>query len=490
MSEPRAPLGRIIVAGSGQIGIASAIALRRALPRCEVILLPTEADPLALADNATTALPFTNKLHDRIGIDEARLVAQASGSHRLATRYLGWSGIRQQGMLTYGSPDSSLRTAFIRDWGGGPRNMTERKPPGALAEVLAGAGRFAVVPEGRPTPLSEVDYALRWNPAAYLRLLASLADTRGIRQLRGRMLDIEPDALGGIASLTVEGHGSIQADLFVDCSGPKAVLLSRLSGFGWHDWREFTPTRKLFLAAPGEPMLALEDRFALFPDGWLQEIAGRDGLQMVMGADGAVDISAVSAVMGEEPVASFDLEQGRVEAPWIGNVVALGDAAARFEPLGHLNLDLAHRQLALLLELLPGRAIEPLERAEYNRRSGLMMDGARDTLSLHFAASRVRAVFPSLAVPETVAALIDQFERRGRIPFREEAPFLTQEYRSLLGALGFMEGRATSARAIADDEILAARREFDRRVRAALDYAPAYGEWLQSILHRGEALRE
>ena len=66
MSEARELPRRVVVAGDGQVGVLAAIALRRALPGSEVIVIGTPPDPAALADRVPTALPFTNKLHDRV----------------------------------------------------------------------------------------------------------------------------------------------------------------------------------------------------------------------------------------------------------------------------------------------------------------------------------------------------------------------------------------------------------------------------------------
>ena len=98
MSEPRELPRRVVVAGDGQLGVLAAVALRRALPSSHVIVVGTPPDSAAIADRVPTALPFTNKLHDRLGIDEDRLVREAGASHRLVLRYRGWGGAGQEGV--------------------------------------------------------------------------------------------------------------------------------------------------------------------------------------------------------------------------------------------------------------------------------------------------------------------------------------------------------------------------------------------------------
>ncbi len=487
MSEAREPLRRIVVAGSGQIGALAAIALKRALPGCEVIVIGTQQSPGAFADNANTALPFTNKLHDRLGISEAQIVGQAGGSHRLVTRYFGWSGQGSHGAASYGAPsDPGLQTAFTRDWGGGSKNATTTRPIQTMAEALADAGRFAIPPDDRETPLSQIDYALRWNVPAYRQILIGTAQRLGIVHVDGAIGAIRLDGEGNLAGLTIPGQGEIEADMFVDCGGPAAPLLSQMPGFGRKDWSAYLPVRRVHYAQPGDAMLALEDRVTLLSEGWLSEHAGRDGLQSTLACPDAVDNIAVARALGSPPAISVDLAPARCREAWIGNVVALGDATAQFEPLAGLPLDLAHRQLALLIETLPGRHIEPLERAEFNRRAALMMDGVRDALALHYAAPHAAKIFRAEATDHVVRT-VDQFTRRGRMPFQEEAPFLTFETMGLLGAMGFAPGTPPQFSEMDPRQIEATRRTAATKAQAALEFAPPYPQWMASTLESMKA---
>jgi tryptophan halogenase len=488
VSAPREPLRRVVVVGGGQVGVLAAIGLRRALPGCEVVVVGDQPGPAAFADWSPTAMPFTNKLHDRLGITEAEIVTRAGGSYRLVTRYAGWGGVGQSGVVAYGEAlPPALKTAFARDWGQVRLPGDGAPPVGSLAAVLAAAGRFAPPPPGEPTPISSVDYALRWHPAAYRALLIRQAEALGVAYAGGTIDRIEPGEGDSIAAIGLAGQGMIPADLFLDCSGPQASLIAAHPGFAFTDWSASLPTRHIYCAAPAEPVLALEDRLTLAEAGWVSEVAGRDGVHRMIGTPAPLPRDSVAALLGAAPVAAIALTPGRAAAPWIGNVVALGDAAARFEPLGPLHLDLAHRQLALLLEMLPGRTIAPLERAEYNRRSVLMMEGVHEVLALHFAGIAAQRVFGASVLPGRVSAVIDQFLRRGRIPFREETPLLGQEQFALLVALGWRPGLPPATQAPDPAGEARARAAFDAEARAALAFAPAYDQWLAGVIAASRA---
>lgn len=344
MSEPREPLRHVVVAGGGQVGALAAIAVKRALPGCKVTVLGLSADPRAIADHSSTALPFTNELHERLGIAEEDLVRRAGASHRLVTRYLNWGGQRHQGIFAHGTnQDPALATAFARDWGAGPRNQTQSATVGSLAEALAETGRYCVPPRGRNTPLDGVMHAMRWNAPAYRQMLVETAQSLGIVHIQSQITGLEPDGQGGIAAIGVQGGEPIRPDLILDCSGPSAGLLGALPDARRVGWEGVLPVRRLIYLYPGEALIALEDRVTLLPQGWIAEIAGRDGLLTVMGVHEGVAEQAALNALRHEPAGALPLAPGRAEAAWIGNVVAMGDAAATFEPLAALNLDLAHR---------------------------------------------------------------------------------------------------------------------------------------------------
>ena len=227
-------------------------------------------------------------------------------------------------------------------------------------------------------------------------------------------------------------------------------------------------------------MLALEDRATLTRLGWRWEVAGRDGRLALLALSEEADADALAEQLGAAAEIVPHMP-GRAAVPWLGNVVALGDAAARLEPLGGIAQDLAHRQLALLLELLPGRTPDPSERAEYNRRASLMADRAADWLAAHYAAPAAAKLFPGLARSAELERALDQFTRRGRTPFTEEAPMLVQEWGTLLHALGLPtgEGPLAAARSGSGED---AARAFAARAEAALRVAPPYAEWMQRTL--------
>jgi tryptophan halogenase len=489
--KPRRTPGAILIVGDGQVGVITAIALRMTLPTTTVTVVPCPPDGAAFADHIGTAMPFTNRLHDRLGISEMDLVQKAGASHRLVTRYRGWAGADHDKLNGYGSGNPALGNAFTGHFEGIRRpGHDSEEIVLSPAVALTMTGRFCP-PDGDPdSPLNKIDYALRWNIGAYRDLLIAKAMQIGVQYAPHVPVDVEFGEQGDVAAVVLNDNaGTVASDLFIDCSGPAGWLISKMSGVRLDNWSMHLPCDGVILAAPKDPVLALEDRLTLTADGWLCEIGGRDGVQRLFAYPRVLGSSAAEEHLiraGATDAFAAAINPGALEKPFIGNVVALGDAAASFEPMGGSNLDLAHRQLGLLLELLPGRNIESRERDEYNRRASLMAQSLRDWIASHYAAPGLSSTplakeVAKLERAPTLALLLDQHRRHGRMPFFEEAPMLPAEWSSMLRALGIQSNASALALAQpARNRLL--MQEAEKAARTAVDAAPPYIEWLSSVL--------
>ena len=328
MSKARAPLSSVVVVGAGQVGILAAIAVKRAVPGCDVLVVAQQGDARDFADNAASTLPFANRLFERLGIDEAAIIARAGGSHRLIERYFGWGGESQHGALSYGDMPAQGAVGFGREWGGGSRSAADEREPGSLAEVLADAGRFRVAQPGETGALAKVDFAPRWNPTAFRQMLIQYAQQLGIAYRQAPLTRVGLAEAGDIAEIELASSEILTADLYLDCSGVSRQLVSHFPGAELVSWTKSGGAQSVIIAAPGQPMVALEDRLSLTPHGWLREFAGRDGLQQVAGIPAHLAQEQACAALGLQPVAQIPCRQAALVQCWIGNTIAIGDAAA------------------------------------------------------------------------------------------------------------------------------------------------------------------
>ncbi len=468
-SDPRAALQSILVAGNGAIGLAAAIALRRALPRTKVSIAPCPADPRAFADSATTSLPGSNVFHQRIGLDEAGFVNRAGASHRLATRFTGWRKNAEPWLHAYGaaSPYSDAQS---------------------VSQALAAAGHFTHPVDDTASPLSDIDYALRFNAAAYAKRLSALATHLGVIRLPSTATAAVSDGYGGIAGVRLASGEDITADLFVDCTGPSA-LLARAAGAIFASWSEHLTCNRLMRGATVDATaLSVVDEAVARPLGWRLQTFGRDGIQSIVGYQSSLcSQDSAAAAMGTVPGEVIAFTPGRLREIWTGNVIAFGDAAVTFEPLHSSNMTLAHAQILLFLDLLPGRDIAPLERVEFNRRATAMADRMRDYIALfqcaptppdgpywHDASSLLRS--------DSLSLTLSEYRKRGRLPFFEDDILPRDAWLSAMACIGMEPGRNALWRSLSPEETQRRTIEQQSRSCAALGLAPPYQIWLTQYI--------
>jgi len=420
------------------------------------------------------------------------IVQKAGASHRLITGYRNWCGEGLEDVSGYGSGNPALGNAFTGHFEGVRKQGKEgetRVPTPAAA--LAATGRFRP-PDGDPnSPLATIDYALRWNVPAYRDLLIAMATKLGVQYVPHLPVNAHLNPQGDIAAVVLgDDGGTIAADLFIDCSGPMRWLMRRMPDAALDSWADYLPCDRVLIAVPSQPVLALEDRLSLTTHGWMSEIGGRDGIMRIFAFPASLGTEKAEEQLiaaGATEAVGASIHPGALAKSFIGNVVAIGDAAASFEPIGGANLDLAHRQLALLLELLPGRQVEPRERDEYNRRAGLMAVAMRDWLGSHYAGPKIPGTpftvwAEKIAQAPSLALLIDQHRRHGRAPFFEEAPMLPSEWSAMLRALGIASAPSAHVLAQPREQTRQLIQQAENIARAAVSAAPPYGEWLASLL--------
>ncbi len=270
--------------------------------------------------------------------------------------------------------------------------------------------------------------------AAYRQALEGLAASAGVRFEPAGGLLAEPTFDGAaIARLRLPDGRHLEADLFIDASGRAAIVRSALPS-AWSSWRGSLPIDRLTLARTDDALAdAPFDRILAHADGWRYEQAG---LRLEAGR---TPQQAPSAWPAPPEASVLPLHQGRLHAPFFGNVVAIGAAAVALEPIAVAGLDAVCRHLDRLLALWPGKAISAVERDLYNRRTGL--EPTTRTTSRGCTTQSRRGQNPSGKPPKPPALPgpdpdLALFGERGRLGHREDDSVTAEERILVLTGLG------------------------------------------------------
>lgn len=446
-------IGDVVVVGGGLLGWSAAAALRRKIPALRVTVVPLPPPPDALAERIGSTLPSIVEFHRDIGMSDGDALLRANCSFRLGTEFQHWAGELPSYVHAYdryGQPfgTASFHIHWVRQAQLGSTPAFDLYSPAA---AMARGGRFILPEADRASPFGRFEYGLALDPLAYPQMMRAYAQHLGALDRPGGFKGVRLDGeTGFIAAVALDDGSEIKADLFVDCTGPRALLRGAMDQ-DFEDWGQWLPCDRLILAdaAPVAEPSPL-DRAIAHGAGWrwIAQSVSRTSHGFAYASDELSDDKAARTVRGfasADPLAPIALRQGRRPQPWLRNCVALGDAATMVEPLEWTNLHLAHSAIDRLVAMMPDRDCAAVELRDYNRQCAAETDRVRDFLALHYVASHREEPFwrrvRDTAPPPSLAHTLNLFSARGRLPFYEDDTFTRDSWLAVLLGQGIIPRR-------------------------------------------------
>jgi tryptophan halogenase len=433
-----AQLRSILIAGGGTAGWMAAAALSAAFKphQCRIVLV--ESDEIGTVGVGEATIPPIQLFNKILGVDECEFVRETQGTFKLGIEFVGWLRDGERYFHPFGRyGDDFGLTPFHQQWlRAQGLGSTTPLDAWSLNYQAAYRGKFEI-----PTPqsgrvFSTFSYAYHFDASLYARYLRGLAESRGVARIEGKIAEVvlRPEN-GFVERLTLADGRSLDADLFLDCTGFRGLITEALDT-GYEDWTRWLPCDRA-LAVPcarvadPEPFTRSTARAA----GWqwripLQHRTG-NGQVYCSGAisDEAVHASLMANLDGapEADPRQLRFTTGRRRKAWNRNCIALGLASGFLEPLESTSIHLIQTGISRLLSWFPDRNFDPLLATEYNRLVDAEMESIRDFLVLHYQANQRDEPFwrqcRAMAIPDTLAAKIEMFRANGRLIEREHELF-------------------------------------------------------------------
>lgn len=379
MNQPSKERLRVLIFGRGMTAELTAAALATGLGGAATCIRVGSVAPAPddiLFGNA--AGPSAYDFFRSIGLTEPRLFLGAPTSFSFGTKFDDWPTPGRSWLQSFQAP---IETLFGVPFHQFLRERSEGLSPYLIAAAAAEAGKFAHPPEEQGHPLAKAEYGHHISPEALTALVgrhpAVTAQERYLSD--GAEVMVEDGEIKGLK--LVDGR-TIEADLYVDCSGTERKLASAVGG-------RFATERSLSAAnsqaaltspPPAYRTVSLQS-FGYDIDTPLQD---RISKLRVFHPDQKKD------AIGDEEALTF--ETGHLGEAWVGNCVAIGLASAVLEPLTPAPMMLLERAIQRLVELAPDADDMAVERREFNRLH------ANDTKN---AALFTRALFVGDDFPDT-----------------------------------------------------------------------------------------
>jgi tryptophan 7-halogenase len=373
------------ILGGGTAGYLAALALRRKLPHLAVTLIESSDVPIIGVGEATTPL-MPQFLHVDLGLDVHRLFREVRPTFKLGIRFL-W-GAPGEGDFNY--PFGPLHLLEPAAYGGDLRDVS-------LQSMLMAAGAVPVYGEGAGwTCRLGTGTAYHLDNERFVGYLQRRAAELGVERIDATVDEVEGSADGEeVQALVTRDGRRLVFDLYVDCTGFRALLLEQALGSPWVSFAASLFTDRAIVGpVPHGGRVRPYTTAETMRCGWCWSTPQADAdhrgyvfaSAFLSPEEAEAEMRRANPGMGPARIVRF--RAGRHEHFWKGNVVALGNAYGFVEPLESTALHMLIRQIGLLVRSFPARRGDRGLAALLDRKVALWWDYLRWFLAIHYKFNR------------------------------------------------------------------------------------------------------
>ena len=424
------PIKSVLVVGGGTAGWMAAAALNSSLgPNCKISLV--ESDDIGIVGVGEATVPPIRDFNALIDLDEAEFMRETQATLKLGIEFVDWGAKGNTYLHPFGTfgPGPTLgefQQSFLA------LRAKDKIPDDLDAYSLCAqamkAGRAGQRDPDPRSPLSALFTAYHFDAGLYARHLRKICEGRGVTRIEGEIVEvIQRPNDGFVDRVTLKDGRELTADLFIDCTGFRGLLIEGALRAGFEDWSHWLPMNRAWAVpcervSPTTPFTRSTARDA----GWQWRIAlqHRTGNGHVYCNDFMSDDEARQVLLDNLDGAALAeprplrFTTGRRKKFWDKNVVALGLSSGFIEPLESTSIHMVQSGLYRLLQHFPDSRFSQVNIDTYNRRIGAEVELIRDFVILHYHATQ-RADTPfwrhvaSMPIPDSLSQRVEAFRDRG-----------------------------------------------------------------------------
>jgi len=399
-------VARIVVVGGGTAGwLTAAIIAARHQGRIRagslaVTLLESPDIPIIGVGEGTW--PSLRSTLEKIGVSEADFFRECDGAFKQGVKFTGWTTGARDDIYYHPltMPQGFLQVNLAPHWLAARSTLS-------FCEVACNqtslwekglAPKLATTPEYHGL----VNYAYHLDAGKFAAFLTRHCTSKlGVAHVEANVLGANLSATGDIGSVTTD-RGEVAADLFVDCTGTRALLVGEALGVAWRDCSDvlFCDTALAVQVPYPEPEAPIASCTLATAQsaGWVWDI----GLPTRRGVGHVYSSRHVTAQQAEDELAAYvgpaiaqlnvrtiKLRSGHRQQRWKNNCVAVGMSAGFLEPLEASAIVQIEMSASFIAEQLPAcREVMDIVAGRFNDYTLYHWGRIIDFLKLHYVLSR------------------------------------------------------------------------------------------------------
>jgi len=432
---------RILIVGGGTAGWMTAAGLAKLLPKGLAEIKLVESQQIGTVGVGEATVPHIRFFNAKLGIDENDFIRRTKATFKLGIEFCDWSRLGDSYIHPFGEYGKNIDgIPFHQHWlRAKNQGFAQDLEHYSLPILAAREDKFDFPAQDLASPLSTYSYAYQFDAGLYAQYLRDFSEALGVKRLEGRIIDTQLDGnTGFVKSVKLENGTELEADLFIDCSGFRGLLIEQALKTGYEDWTQWLPCDRAY-AAPCETNGAMTpySRATAKDAGWVWRIPlqHRVGNGHVYSSAFTTDEQALEDLVNQlesppqsDPIKLF-FKTGIRKKTWSKNVVSIGLSAGFLEPLESTSIMLIQIAIGYLLDMFPDHNFDPVNEMEFNRAMGLEYERVRDFLILHYhATERDDTEFwnycRTMQIPDSLSDRMQLFKESGVVSHYKEGAFL------------------------------------------------------------------
>jgi tryptophan halogenase len=496
---------KIVIVGGGTAGWMAAAPLIQRLgqgaraPREIVLIESPEIGTIGVGEGT---MPNLHSYTMALGLDHTEFLCHTKATFKLGIEFKDWGHIGNRffhGFGEFGPPiaDAPALHHWLRLRHAGAIGSHEHW---SLVTEMARRNRFAPPGGLQPPYANSYAFAYHLDASLFASFLRDYAVRRGVQRIEGTIVDVTLRAGDGfVESVTLSDGRRIDGDLFLDCSGQRALLIEGAMESGFDDWRRWLPVdRAIAMPSASAPALAPYTLATAHAAGWtwripLQHRTGNGHVYCSGFMDDTEAEQVLLRTVDTEPLDAprrLRFATGRRRRMWVRNVVAIGLSAGFLEPLESTAIQLILSAVGRLIKLFPDRDCNPHLAGEFNRLMAAQYESIRDFIILHYTINRrTDSEFwrwcRAADIPDSLRHQIELFRSSGLIAQTDPGGFTELSYLSVLLGLGVLPDRHNPMADLLDEQTVRSHFEHLRAgIHAQADAMPDHAAYIASLLAR------
>ena len=347
------PVRHVLIVGGGTAGWLTAAFLARTLGTAAggVRVTLVESSEIGIIGVGEGTFPSIRGTLNAIGLDEARFVRECDATFKQGVNFVDWSRVGERYFHPFNAPSQRPGAPELMPyWLLGEAGRIDEKPR-AFADAVSMQQRVADASRAPKRAsdgdwLGPMNYAYHFDAGKFATLLAAHAQTLGVERVIATVDRVERRDDGGIAAVVTRERGALSADLFIDCTGFRALLIGETLGAARKPLNDVLfVDRALAVQVPypaADTPIPSYTISTAHEAGWTWDIGlhRRRGVGYVYSSRHTSDEQAERVLRDYVGPAAealtprfLKLDTGYRETQWIGNCVAVGLSAGFLEPL-------------------------------------------------------------------------------------------------------------------------------------------------------------